>query len=816
MIKRIYTIVISVFFVCLCAQAIPAKPGIIKVQQPDGSEVNIRLYGDEFFSYATTEDGYLIKSVAGQWEYAKWDGEKAVSIGVKAKDAVNRDSNDDLILGKIKPFALSASRINALRNKSISLKNMSSPSNRTPNEVAKGLVVLVNFSDKVFKSATPKADFDSLLNEDGYSENGAIGSARNYFQDMSYNTYNPHFDVFGPVTLDQNMAYYGAPDEDSNDARPAQMVVDAMAKLMASAEAANIDLSDYDGDGDGNVDNIFVFYAGNAQSSGAHENTIWPHKWGVYIGYNAEGEVEYQGKTISMYACASELRGISSAFSMTGIGTFCHEFTHVLGLPDIYDTDYSGHKTSGKWDIMDSGGHNGDGCVPAAYTAYERFFMDWVKPTILNTAGEYTLDLINESDSGAYIITNTGSHNFDAANPNPAVYFTLESRAQEGWDAFIPGNGMLITKIQYNNNTWESNTVNNDPNNMGVDIIEADGNVSSDHIGKQGDAFPVYGRVDSYTPYTQYPITEIVRFSDGTINFAFIGKKYTVSFDSWDYGMSVDSILTETEPFAGVVLPGVVVESGYTFEGWSSKRSASTVDVGLAGETYNPTAHITLYAVYSQGGEIVERDFGCFIETFNGLGEKSDQNIAGEIGELADNDGWKGDNLYRDNGAVYVKGSITTPELNINGMCNIYLRARGSKIGKIYVDVVGNGTVDTEELKAFSSFKDYNIVLRGCDYTTKLKFTSSSNELGIDSMEICKSTNTAAERVDFEDIMIVNNEMVVGLESGDNIMCVDMHGRILWTETTDTEAMCFEAPEGVYLLTVLRDGQYITLKSVKL
>jgi len=325
------------------------------------------------------------------------------------------------------------------------------------------LVILVNFSDKDFITANPQTAFTDLLNQEGYSANGGTGSARDYFHDASNGLFNPQFDVAGPYTLPHNFAFYGENDTDDQDKNPRQMVIDA----CVLADASGVDFAQYDTDNDGYVDNIFIYYAGYNEAENAPANTIWPHRWSL-SNYNTK----FDGKIIFDYACTSELRGKSGS-NMCGIGTFCHEFGHVLGLVDYYATNNSTHHTLSYWNIMDAGAYLNLGRTPPTYSAYDRFYLNWLIPIELKTKQEVTLDALTESNK-SYIITQNGNHNLNGSNPDPTEFFTLENRQPKGWDTYLPGHGLIITRINYNASTWSSNTPNNDPLAMGVYIIEAD------------------------------------------------------------------------------------------------------------------------------------------------------------------------------------------------------------------------------------------------------------------------------------------------------------------------------------------------------
>ena len=499
--------------------AIPALPYPVKITQPDGSELTIQLRGDEFFHYKTTLDGYLIvPDKNGVFNYGVFEASGRVkNTGIKVNEINKRKSKEKKFIKTLsKNIDLSPAK-SAARSARFSKVSSASPSQKaypltgTP----KSLVILVNFSDKDFITANPQTAFTDLLNQEGYSANGGTGSARDYFHDASNGLFNPQFDVAGPYTLPHNFAFYGENDTDDQDKNPRQMVIDA----CVLADASGVDFAQYDTDNDGYVDNIFIYYAGYNEAENAPANTIWPHRWAL-----ANTSTLFDGKIIYDYACTSELRGKSGS-NMCGIGTFCHEFGHVLGLVDYYATNNSTHHTLSYWNIMDAGAYLNLGRTPPTYSAYDRFYLNWLIPIELKTKQEVTLDALTESNK-SYIITQNGNHNLNGSNPDPTEFFTLENRQPKGWDTYLPGHGLIITRINYNVSTWSSNTPNNDPLAMGVYIIEAD-EIPSDN-SLPGDPFPGTSNITSYSPTLRSgtminkPLT-FIKEKDGVISFRFMG-----------------------------------------------------------------------------------------------------------------------------------------------------------------------------------------------------------------------------------------------------------------------------------------------------
>lgn len=479
--RRIFAGIIVLMLSVAAVMAVPAYPGLIVKTYPDGSSVSYYIRGDEHFSYIITEDGYLLaENQEGVLEYGRMNARGYIEpTGVKASDAVARSAaerdflqtayTEDMLRGELRALhTMSKNRAEAKMN---NISSKAYPLKDSP----KSLVILANFKDVKFKSATAREDFEKMLNEDGYSVGGSLGSARDYFKTSSSGVFSPEFVVYGPVDLPQGFAYYGEDVDGSagqggHDKNPGRMIVQACNILYESG----VDLKQFDTDNNGVIDNVFVFYAGGNQADGSGSaNTIWPHRSVV------RSEIDFDGVSIYDYACSSELsrKSRGSEISMCGIGTFCHEFGHVLGLSDLYETTYEHkHATVGSWDIMDHGSYSGDGMTPPLYSSFARFYLGWLKPTPLTDDGDYLLDPLVLHNT-AYIVS-AAKHNLNGASPSPNEYFLLENRQSLGMDAAsaLPATGLLIWHINFNSAAWHSNTPNNDPDNMGVMVYAASGN----------------------------------------------------------------------------------------------------------------------------------------------------------------------------------------------------------------------------------------------------------------------------------------------------------------------------------------------------
>ncbi len=505
--KHAFALLLCLFVSISTMFAVPAWSGWQTKSQPDGTTIVVRLLGDEFYSYWETQDGKLA--------IAQADGTFIISdepLPTSAQASARRKASP--MYGR-KPHRAAASGL------------------RPP----KGLAILVQFKDVKVQEGNDGQAFHDLLNQAGYDYNGATGSAKDYFIAQSKGKYVPDFDVFGPVTLPQNLVYYGEEgdvtykDKDGNlktekqhDMYMADLVVDA----VLAADAAGCDFSEYDSDDDGNVDIIYFFYAGYSQSEGASSETIWPHNWNLYSAfyYNCtHGTSEYNqnnlpvldGKKINDYVCSSE---INYKGDRSGIGTFCHEFGHVLGLPDYYDTYYSTNNknklTPGEWSIMDAGSYSNEGRTPPNYSIYDKYFLGWATPKFLQKNDNKDVVMTTGYDD-AYQITG-GSELVNWNNTNTVYY--IENRQKTGWDAYLPGHGMLIWEVKYDAIYWGQNYLNSYPGEPKYTVYsalrEADGELHT--IGHDHDPFPGTNNQQTFTKVEGCHLSDI---NEGAGNITF-------------------------------------------------------------------------------------------------------------------------------------------------------------------------------------------------------------------------------------------------------------------------------------------------------
>lgn len=449
-----------------------------------------------------------------------------------------------------------------------------------PNRVP---VILANYTDVTF-------------NNTNYS--AYISSLQQYWADNSFGQYTPSFDVIGTVTLSHNQKYYGENDYYDDDMRPDEMVQEAcnLAEDLA-------DFTQYDQDGDGKIDALVVIYAGQGEIYGVSNiDAVWAYTANLEESDEIDSYVVLDGKTVTYFSAVPELQ---SANKRDGIGTLIHEFAHILGLPNFCTTDGGMQKTLGNWDVMDHGCYNNESRTPASLSAYERFYLGWVEPILLNEPMNVRLRDFNTTGDCA-IITASGQSNLSGISPDPREFYILENRQQSGWDQYLPGHGLMLTKIDFVKNKWESDEVNNVERHPCVDLIEADGsapkykadNLNNGYFGKQGDLFPA--GATSKNMFSNKMYFENVTEQNGIIRFDFNGgvNRCEVNFYAGANGTCATASLKETGKGAGVVLPNVTAKTNYTFLGWATRKSSMTPDAGKAGDRFYPMSDCTLYALY--------------------------------------------------------------------------------------------------------------------------------------------------------------------------------------------------------------------------
>lgn len=499
--------------------AVPAYPGKIRMTQPDGSVITIRLHGDEWFHYATDESGQVVaRDADGFYRPAPMPTPAEREEAVQMRKAAQQ-----------------------MRQSMAKASSLSIGTHRIP-------VVLVNFSDKEFVTADPNTAFSNMLNQEGYSANGGTGSVHDYYYENSHGAYDPVFEVFGPVTLSNTSAYF---------TDRASAALKEACKLLDS----EIDFSQYDSDSDGSVDMILMYYAGYNQAEGGGEDTIWPHQ-SYASGY-------FDGKSLSRYFCTSELRGFMGN-RMCGIGTTSHEFGHSLGLPDFYDTDYEKNGQAGAlytYSIMCSGSYNNNGCTPPYLNSEELKILGWMEDqTPVTEKGTLTIEPVQN-----YVAYRTEAS-------KDGEYFVYECRKQAGWDRYIAGGGLLVYHVDKSQNEvvitqtdwsgadrdytytaydlWNNWTYSNVINAKGSHpcfyLVPAASQQSLNYTGREYNIpFPGNQNIKKYTPVDWEGEEGAYRFSE----IAFDGEQVTmtVAYNSVP-GIKGTVMNTSAKPIRGAVV----------------------------------------------------------------------------------------------------------------------------------------------------------------------------------------------------------------------------------------------------------------------
>ena len=445
--------------------AVKAKPGIAKIMLADGTVACATLHGDETFHYYMLLDGTPLRETQ-DGKYEKITAEELNTRKTRAFSSENLTRASEI--GTVSPSYF--------------------PHKGSP----KALVLLVQFQDVKFKSKDPVATFNHYLNgkkgeampeadkevfitDMPYCQN--YGSVQQYFADMSDNLFIPQFDVVDPVTVSKNSAYYGK-----------------------------------NGRGDGYVDLVYVIYAGYSESIvGNSGDCLWPKSGTVGVG-------TYDGKTVSRYGINNELNNKPAdtqdgKYYINGIGLFCHEFSHTLGLPDIYPTnEITEHNQSPEyWDVMDTGNYQADGYQPIPYSPWEKSIVGWKQPTLLSDTEvkQIKLEPYDKASDAYKIIANSQGE-----------YLLLQNIRNEGWYKEALGYGLLVWRIDYDD--LPSVNLGDNPNNTTgkprVMIVPADGMVYNSYnrtvsdndiiTSLQNDPFPTY-KAGSATEYEVNSLTSI-------------------------------------------------------------------------------------------------------------------------------------------------------------------------------------------------------------------------------------------------------------------------------------------------------------------
>lgn len=665
----------------LSVWAVPAKRGVwCSLSLVDGTEVKAQLVGDEFLHYYVSEDGTKYVQDESTGLYRKMTDE----VTAQRRAAVRRAQAQ----GRQKRMLRKAQASNVFQG------------------TKKGLVILAEFTNSKFKSGHDLALYKRIANDANYSDNNFKGSIKDYFKAQSHGMFELDFDVAGICQLQHPYAYYGKNNSNEEDVKAGQMVAEA----CLWAHEHGINFSKYDWDGDGEVDQVFVLYAGHGEASYDKDpNTIWPHMY--YLSASDYGKaLSLDGVTVDTYACSSELNGDGN---LDGIGTFCHEFSHCMGFRDLYDTSYAGWFGMGDFDLMCSGSYNGDSKCPAGYSAYEKAECGWLTLKDMTDIEQET-SIVGvqpmSADGDAYIIKNKGHED---------EYYILENRQKTGWDSYLPASGLMITHVDYDADIWGWNM----PNTSGK-YEDANGNTkTNDHqrltIFRAGKSTDEYGDASDLYPYGS------------------------------------NNSLTKTSSPAAILYN--------TNSNGSKYMHVAIKDIAIAADC---TASFTLSKEEHQGGDVPVTPSGSTMlyESFDKCtGTGGNDGIWGgrSIGAgtpTYDNKGWTSTQgkVYASSACVRVgtssvNGDITTPSFTVNGKAVLSFKAGAwntSGDGTTLNLSVSNGTISPSSVTMKKGeWTDYNVTITA-NGNVKTTFKASKLRFFLDEVKVTDASTSGIREIE--------------------------------------------------------------------
>ena len=659
----------------------PAKRGVwCSISLVDGTEVKAQLVGDEFLHYYVSEDGTKYVQDEATGLYRKMTDE----VTARRRSAVRRAQAQ----GRQKRMLRKAQANNAFQG------------------TKKGLIILAQFTDSKFKSGHDLALYERIANDENYSGNNFRGSIKDYFKAQSHGQFELDFDVAGICQLQHPYAYYGKNNSQKEDVKPGEMVAEA----CLWAHEHGINFSKYDWNGDGEVDQVFVLYAGHGEASYKDANTIWPHMY--YLSASDYGKpLSLDGVTVDTYACSSELNGDGN---LDGIGTFCHEFSHCMGFPDLYDTSSDGGWFGmGDFDLMCSGSYNGDSKCPAGYSAYEKAECGWLTlKDMTNIEQETSIVGVQpmSADGDAYIIKNKGHED---------EYYILENRQKTGWDSYLPASGLMITHVDYDADIWDWNMPNTS--------------------GKYEDA-------NGTTKTNDHQRLTIFRAGKST-------AEYGDASDLYPYGSN--NSLTKTSSPASTL---------YNTNSDGSKcMHVAITDIAIAADG---TASFTLSKEEHQGGDVPVTPPGSTMlyESFDkckGIGGNDGIWGGRSIGAgtpTYDNKGWTSTQgkVYASSACVRVgtssvNGDITTPSFTVNGKAVLSFKAGAwntSGDGTTLNLSVSNGTISPSSVTMKKGeWTDYNVTITA-NGNVKTTFKASKLRFFLDEVKVTDASTSGIREIE--------------------------------------------------------------------
>lgn len=643
--KKVFLLFVTIFTIAAQQMmAVPASPVKRMVKLADNSTVELTLRGDEDFHFWQAQDGRVFVEKKGQY------------IQMKTEEIDEIWSKNRRVRGEAFNPRNASSRAKAKRRASIYTGKK------------KGLVILVNFADKKMVKADPQAYYNDFFNKENYTTDGFTGSVHDYFKDQSYGTFDLEFDVVGPVDAKFQMSYYGQNDENGrHDINVSELIPE-----VCKAVDNNVNFKDYDWDGNGIVDQVFIIYAGYGEAQGAPSETIWPHE--STIDYK---ELRLDGVNIATYAVACELRGASGS-TPDGVGTACHEFSHCMGLHDMYDTSYSGGWGTGNWDLLCSGSYNNSSRTPPSYTSYEKMVCGWLEPKELSARTTVnSLEYIGEAPD-AYIMYNDGKKD---------EYYLLENRQAQKWDAPIGANGMLVLHVDYDEMAWNSNDINTNPAHQRIAIVPADGKASS--YDMKGDVYPGTNGNNCLSRYSSPAATVFNANTDGSF---FLNKNVVAIAQSEDGVISFEACVPELN--TPVLNTPVEKGAGSFTLSWEPESNADFYEIKV--EEFAKEVKTIEESV------IINEDFSkCYAKTAGFT------DISNKLSSYLNSSGFIGSKLYctsnylrfgttKDNGYLY------TPYF--------YVRESGNLTYAIRVELFDKSTPVDAQIMHYRSSSDKDVI----------------------------------------------------------------------------------------------------------
>ena len=671
--------------------AVPANRKPLVVRQSDGTMLTIVMQGDEALHFYTTLDGkYVVKGDCGDYYYATFSDGAFASTGVLAHNKNERGSTENELLAGIdyEELGSAVSEIHMARSakyrEAVVTRSAASSRNITRGEV-KVPVLLVEYNDVKFTFT--KGEIEKLLNEPNYKYKcdylgvESYGSARDYFIAQSGGLFTPIFVVTDIVTLDQNMSYYGG-NSGGSDKNPQAMIREGIKKADAST---SMDFSQFDNDKDKNVEFLYCIYAGYSEANGANANTIWPHQW--KLSANGGNKELVDGVYCDNYACSSELNMTEneSAKELAGIGTICHEFSHCLGLHDVYDVSYkSGVWGMDDWDIMANGNENRTyGYIPVGYNSYQKDLCGWKNLEVLTENGVYSMTPQGLGGVG-YKILNDANNN---------EYFIIEARNSEGWDQSFVAEGVMIIHVDYDKSAWDTNNINTTEGHPRFQIVPADNellfynktNLESFYNSLAGDLWPGKNNKNEFSN-TSSPAAKV--YTGGYLNKSVTNIRY----DAVKAVASFNFVCGEMN--VPVAMPATDVSSNSFVANWEAVDYALEYVVEL-----NRLVNVTPGEEYVE--KLLEEDFmNC---------SSSSTTIQENIDTYMSVPGWSGKNIYSGTGILGIgslndSGTLVTPKLETEG--NVTISAKVAK----YNSKAGNIKLVVDVLNASGEVVKTNVV----------------------------------------------------------------------------------------------------------